>query len=156
MAAPPRRAPPSGSARTGYPVASPNAAMAAGRSWVCSSRPEITTPRGARATISATPESASGASCATGAMRASNGHRAAGDLGVAEREERGGALVDVGERLDPRLARERPDERRGPRAGGGARRPHAAAGQLVDKRAQEDVHAPKRMVPARVGRGRAA
>ena len=71
--------------------------------------------------------------------RARHGHGQPRGLGGPEREEPRAALIDMGVTRQAPLARERQQQRGAARARRGARRPHAAARELVDERAQQDV-----------------
>jgi hypothetical protein len=71
--------------------------------------------------------------------RARDRDRPAAVLRRAQREEARAALVDVREAAQPLLARQREHERRGTRAGRRAGLAHAAAGELVGERAQQQV-----------------
>ena len=69
-----------------------------------------------------------------GARGAGQRGREAGRLGQAEREERRAALVEVGGRAQPRVARQRQHQRRRARAGGGARRRAGRSGRARRRR----------------------
>ena len=74
-----------------------------------------------------------------GARGACDCHREPARLGSAQREEPGAALVDMRPAADPRLAHQRQDQRRVARARRGAGVLHAAAGQLVAQRPQQEI-----------------